>query len=271
MAERKRRVWRRVWRALAVVAISWLLGIVCGMNPSAPSDLVMNLWPIPAVDPALRAEPGRRLVVLQHGLWRSSYALWRLERALRAHGYDVLNVSYPSVTDRVERHAEALGRALQDRLALDSDPPKVYFVGHSLGGLVIRAYLSRPDALRPSGCVFVGTPHRGAELAKRRIDSPWFALLMGDQAARQLVPGNPLFATLQRISDAPVGTVVGGKGDAQGWHDELDGDDDGTVRVREAHLDEEVDSILLPIGHTRLALHRDMITAVLRFLHDGHF
>ena len=274
MAERRRkpRRWRRALKWLGLTTLVWGSAIACGMNPSVPSDFVINAWPIPAVDPALQAEPGRRLVVLQHGLWRSAWALWRLERALRAHGYEVLNVSYPSTRARIEDHAAALGVALRAHLDADPEPaPKVYFVGHSMGGLVIRAYLSRADAVRPAACVFIGTPHYGAALAKLRLESPLFHLLMGDLAARQLVPGDPLFGTLHRIHDAPVGTIVGGYADERGQSEELAGDDDGTVSVREAHLAEEVDSILLPLGHTRLTLHRDMIAAALHFLHDGHF
>ena len=243
------------------------------MNPSAPSDLLINLWPVPAVDAALRAPAGgRSLVVLQHGLWRSAFALGRIERALRAHGYEVLNVSYPSTRATIETHAESLGVAIRAYLATRPEPPPaISFVGHSLGGLVIRSYLSRPDAVRANACVFIATPHRGAALAAKSQGRLWFRWLMGDKAARQLVPGDPFYATLRPLHGVAVGNIVGGAGDDAGLRASRAGDGDGTVRVEEAHLEGETDWVRLPLSHTRLGMADATIAQVLRFLAARRF
>ncbi|MEZ5962586.1 MAG: alpha/beta fold hydrolase [Planctomycetota bacterium] len=273
-APRPRRRARR-WLAFVLVAglSAWAAAIACGMNPSVPSDFVLNLWPVPAVDPQLLAPAdARQLVVVQHGLWRSAFAMGRLERALRAHGYEVLNVSYPSTAARIEDHAAALAAAIDAYLARETGPkPCVSFVGHSLGGLVIRAYLARADAVAPAACVFVATPHRGAQLAARRQNDGMFRLFMGDLAAKQLVPGNPFFAGLRPLRGIPVGTLVGGKGDGVGFSASLPGDDDGTVTVDEAHADDETDSTMLPLGHTRLGFYDAPIARILHFLRRGRF
>lgn len=270
---RRRRRRRRVWLGLVVGLATWAVAIALGMNPSVPSDFVLNLWPVAAVDPQLAAPAeGRTLVVVQHGLWRSAYAMWRVERALRAHGYEVLNVSYPSTSGHIEAHAAALAEAIDAYLARTPGPrPQVAFVGHSLGGLVIRAYLSRPDAVPAAACVFVATPHRGAQLAARRQGDRLFRLLMGDKAAKQLVPGDPFYAALPRLRGISVGTLVGGKGDGEGFSPSLPGDDDGTVTVAEAHADDETDSLMLPLGHARLGFYDAPIAAILRFLRRGRF
>ncbi len=267
----RRRRW--IWRALALIALAWGAFIACGMNPSVPSDVLINLWPVPAVDEALLAPAqGRSVVVLQHGMWRSAYALGRIERALRAHDYEVLNVSYPSTSARIEEHAAALDVAIRDYLEATGGPaPAISFVGHSMGGLVVRRYLVRPGAVQARACVFIATPHRGAALAAMRQDSVMFRWLMGDQAAKQLVPGDPFYATLRPLRGVAVGSIFGGKGDDQGFNASLEGDDDGTVRVEEAHLDGEADSVRLPLGHTRIGMADATIAQVLRFLRNGRF
>src|SRR5690606_32717456 len=238
-----------------------------------PTDAVLNLVPVAARDPALAVPAGQRsLVVLQHGMWRSAWALWRLERALRAHGHEVLNVSYPSTRAKIEDHAAALARALADHLATTPGPaPRIHFVGHSMGGLVIRAYLSRDDAVRPASCVFVATPHRGAILAGLRRGDLLFRMLLGDRAALQLVPGDAFYTALRPLPDVPIGTIIGGKGDEHGCSAAIPGDDDGTVAVREAHCADETDSVLLPLGHTRIGMADAMIAQVLHFLRRGCF
>src|SRR5688572_19578967 len=241
MPKRSRRTaWRRwSWRLLGAGLLAWGAAILGGMNPSVPSDAVLNLLPIPAVDLRLAAPAETRaLVVVQHGLWRSAWAMWRIERALRAHGYEVLNVSYPSTRATIEDHAAALAGVLHEHLQQTPDPlPAVYFVGHSLGGLVIRSYLSRKDAVPAAGCVFIATPHRGAGLVSRWRGAFLFRCLMGDKAALQLTPGDPCYATLRPLGGVPVGTIIGGKGDGKGYSRNLPGDDDGTVAVAEAHLE----------------------------------
>lgn len=267
---RRRRRW---WRVLLAVVGVYLVAVGCGMNPSVPTDAVLNSIPIPAVE-VRRQVPGehRVLVVLQHGLWRSAWALWRLERALVAHGYEVLNVSYPSTQATIEEHAEALAQTLHSYLRTSPEPkPSVCFVGHSLGGLVVRSYLSRPDAVRAHACVFIGTPQRGAMLAGVRSKMLLFSLIMGDQAALQLVPGHPFYASLRRLDGIAVGTIAGGLGDGDGYSTTIPGDDDGTVAVDEATLPEAVDHVVLRAGHTLLTLDSGMIGQVLEFLRYGRF
>ena len=229
----------------------------------------MNLGTFPHQKELAASDDGKlRLVVLQHGLWRSAGSLWKLERALRAHGYRVFNRSYPSTTRRIEEHADALGKELGAELAEPVD--EVYFVGHSMGGLVLQAYLRHGDAPEPLASVFLGTPHRGAVLTDLRRDGFLFKLAMGYAASLQLSPGHSFNQREIRVPGA-VGTIIGSAGDAEGFNDDIPGDDDGTVAVGEAHLDGEDDSVTLPLGHTRLSIDDRSIRQVLHFLKHRAF
>jgi alpha-beta hydrolase superfamily lysophospholipase len=239
------------------------------MQPAVPFDVALNLWPAPPVEESLRAQPAGkpRLVVLQHGLWRSPWSLWRLERALAAHGYAVLNPGYPSTRARIEQHAERLRDAIEAWVRANGAPEEIAFVGHSLGGLVIEEYLRRPDARAPVRCVYIATPHRGAVLCDLRKHWWLFRLLMGTDAALQLSPGDPFHQQPLPFVERS-GAIVGSIGEG---NTSIPGDDDGTVAVGEAQLAGAADTVMLPFGHTGIAAADATIGQVLRFLHDGRF
>lgn len=265
--ERRRR--RTRWLLLATLALlpTAGVGVLAGWPVAWPFDVVLNLGTAP-LQPELRApnDGTVRVVVLQHGLFRTPASLARLERTLVAHGYEVLNPGYASTNDTVEAHAERLAAAIAARRA--AGPVDAFaFVGHSMGGLVIQQYLRRPGAVEPWACVYLGTPHRGAVLCDLRKHWFLFRLAMGTTGAMQLSPGDPLHRLPIRWPERS-GTVVGdlGAGNAS-----IPGDDDGTVAVGEATFAGAGAVLRLPLGHTRLSFDDLAIAAALQFLRRGTF
>jgi hypothetical protein len=208
-----------------------------------------------------------RVVVLQHGLFRTHASLGRLARTLAHHGYEVLNPGYASTNDWLDAHAGRLGAAVAARAA--AGPVDEWsFVGHSMGGLlVIQEYLRRPGAVTPRACVYLGTPHRGAVLADLRGNWFLFRWSMGTKAALQLSPGDP-------FHERPIpwpgrsGTVVGDVGDR---NRSIPGRDDGTVGVTEATFAGAAASLRVPFGHTRMTVAPPVLRQVLHFLAQGTF
>lgn len=243
------------------------------ITPATPFDIAINLAPAPHYPELERPDSDPpTLVVLQHGISRSAWSLWRLERALEQHGYEVLNPGYSSTMDTIEFHAEKLERDLEACLSARTGPtPRIVFVGHSMGGLVVRSYLERGRARTPWACVFVATPHRGAVLASKR-ESLWvFDLFLGSKASRQLIPTSPFYATLGPLRVERIGCLYGGMGDSEGRNDDIPGDDDGTVGVEEAQLPEQTDVRRLPLGHTALSVSEPALRQILTFVRFGRF
>ncbi len=255
-----------VWLTLAVSQLT-----SCA-NISYPTDWLINL-PIHERYDGLQARYAEAtLVVLQHGMWRSSASLGRLQRSLESHGYEVLNTSYPSQSESIESHAERLGCALETHLRQREEPyARLCFVGHSMGGLVIRAYLAGQNVHKADTCVFIATPHRGATLADQNKDTLLFRTFMGDDAALQLCTTSQFFKRLKPLDCQAIGTIVGGAGDGAGYSANIPGDDDGIVGVTEAHLHEETNSIRIAQGHTRLTFSDESIRLVLQFLKHREF
>lgn len=259
---------RRLGAGVALLALAFGGGVLVGAPVAWPFDAAINLLPSP-VDAALRApaDGGVRVVVLQHGLFRTSASMARLERALRAHGYEPLNVGYPSTRGGVDAHADRLAAAIAARRA--AGPVAGWaFVGHSMGGLVVAEALRRADAVRPWAVVTLGTPHRGAVLADLRKRWFLFRWAMGDEAAFELSPGHPRHARPWPAA-CPLGAIAGElPGDG---HAAIPGPDDGTVGVAEALPAAAIARLVLPLGHTRLSFADAAIAAVLHFLARGSF
>lgn len=266
MADRRR--WLRLGSAAtALLACGGGIGVLLGWPVSWPFDVAWNLGAA-REQPALQAPAdGKvRVVVLQHGLFRSSASLGALARTLRRHGYEVLNPDYPSTRERIERHAERLREVVVKRVAAGT-VDEWSFVGHSLGGLVIEQYLRQPGAVEPRACVYLGTPHRGAVLADLRKHWFLFRWSMGTAAALQLSPADPFHR--QGIPwPERSGTVIG---DLGAGNPAIPGPDDGTVAVGEARLAGAAAEVVLPCGHTALTIAPAAIDQVLHFLARGAF
>lgn len=130
--------------------------------------------------------PGRRAVVLVHGFIcnRGFWLPW-LER-LSARGVPYVTVNLEPVFGPIDAYVPRIEAAVRRAEALTGEPPLL--VGHSMGGLVIRAWMAAtpgaPD--RVAHVVTIGSPHGGTWLARwsrtangrqMRLDSRWLRAL----------------------------------------------------------------------------------------------
>jgi pimeloyl-ACP methyl ester carboxylesterase len=177
-----------------------------------------------------------RPVVLVHGALRSRLGLVPTARWLERRGLHAWPFGYPTRRGNLHAHGDALARWLDGRLA-GTRVPVLGFLTHSMGGLVVRAYLLRHagEHAERHRVVMLSPPNRGAELAEKNRKNPLMRWLYGD-AAEELRPGR-----VQRLPGVPAGTDVlvlaGARGDGRGYNRFISsGDDDGVVGVAEMGL-----------------------------------
>lgn len=209
-------------------------------------------------------------VLLLHGIARTSASMRAMERALERAGYRVLNLDYRSRHLPLGDLAEAIHPAVSRFAA--AAPGAFHAVGHSMGGLLLRAYLARHRPARLGRCVMLGTPNNGSELADRLRGWPLYRLAFGP-AGQQLVttPGDALRAALGTVDyelgvlagDRPLSTLAAAL--------LLPGPSDGTVTVASTRLAGMADHRVVPTSHTRLTSHPEAVAATLRFLRSGRF
>jgi triacylglycerol esterase/lipase EstA (alpha/beta hydrolase family) len=143
-------------------------------------------------DPA--PAPAAAPVILLHGVLCNA-GVWRGLRAYLAERgiapVYTLTVGPPLAS--IEDFSEQLAARVDAVLAATA-ADRVALVGHSMGGLVARAYLRRYGAAKIAFVMTLGTPHHGSVHA-------W--LFPGTPLA-QLRPGNPWLAELNRTEGDPT-------------------------------------------------------------------
>ena len=91
-------------------------------------------------------------------------------RSLERQGYRVVNWGYSSYTDSVPALGEALARDVERDLG---GAPRVHFVGHSLGNVIVRWMLANDAPGRVGRVVMLAPPNQGSAAADRW--SPYLA------------------------------------------------------------------------------------------------
>lgn len=215
-----------------------------------------------------KAKPGG--VVLLHGIANYSGVMRRMTRALEAEGYATLNISYPSLT----KSLVAISDRLVPRISAfaDSCDGPIHFVGHSLGGLVIRAMLARSRPANLGRVVMLGTPNQGSELAdiarRLRINR----LLLGP-VGRHLMTGRaPADEAQLGVVDYPLGIIAGNRpAQPHVFAPFFNAPNDGKVTVERSRVAGMADHLILPLAHDGLPKHPSVITQTMAFLHNGQF
>ena len=89
-------------------------------------------FPLPLVSGCPDRE--KETVILIHGMMRTGRSMRRIGDFLTQYGYNIVNCSYES-TKTVDEITDELFDALSPIIAA---APKVHFVTHSLGGIILR-------------------------------------------------------------------------------------------------------------------------------------
>jgi pimeloyl-ACP methyl ester carboxylesterase len=203
-------------------------------------------------------------VILLHGIIRSSKSIYRLGDELKAGGFTPFCFDYPSTQITIEEAAESLHNVIEQLDGIE----ELHLVGHSMGGLVIRAYFAKHRDPRIRRVVMLGTPNQGAELADLLKQNLLYRTVFGP-AGRQLVTEPE--GTIPTLPVPPVefAVIAGARGNDSGWNPLVPGDDDGTVAVARTKLGGAVDFGTAPVLHHALLSSPTVARQVRRFLLEG--
>jgi triacylglycerol lipase len=135
----------------------------------------------------LQPDAERPPLLLIHGYGCSRAAWWWQRRRLEAAGWNVATINLEPIYTSIENYVEPVAQRIDAVLAA-TGAKRLILVGHSMGGLVARAYLRRHGAAKVLRLVTLGTPHGGSELAKMGFG----------ENARQMSPGSAWLTELAR-------------------------------------------------------------------------
>jgi len=202
-------------------------------------------------------------VVLVHGLWVHGIAMELMRRRIERSGYRVFAYSYPSMRLTLAENAERLALYCRGLVA-----PRLHFVGHSLGGLIVLRMLERAAGLKPGRIVLIGTPVAGSLAAQR------LARLPGGRAALGRSMAEWMSAARLVANDGSGIGVIAGKlpvGLGRIVAPDLPPPNDGAVSVAETLLPGARDNIVLNVSHSGMLVSRATAHQICAFLRNGAF
>jgi pimeloyl-ACP methyl ester carboxylesterase len=206
-------------------------------------------------------------VVLLHGLGRSERVMRPLARALDDAGYRVHNLDYPSTSATPERLIEVLHDEISRCCAWSG---RVNFVTHSLGGVMVRAYLAAHPMPQLGRVVMLAPPNHGSEYVDIAGEWTIFHALLGPTATQLGTAPSSLPNRLPR-ADFDVGVIAGNGGINPLGRALIPGANDGTVSVASTQLAGMRDFIEVPASHTFIMRNSEVARQTIAYLRAGHF
>lgn len=206
------------------------------------------------------------VVVMLHGLARSNVAMWALNIRLKRAGYRVQPVGYRSLRNTPEEIMQDISTQI-DRCC-KAGISKVHFVGHSLGGLLIRKYLQDNRVENLGRVVLIGTPNQGTAVADYFRDK-WWAKVAGPTAMALGTDDNSFPSSLDDPY-YPVGVIAGVIEHEMHEHI-LPGKDDGLVTIESTKLEGMSDFVLIESGHAMMRYKDEVAAQAISFLKNGAF
>ncbi len=205
-------------------------------------------------------------ILFVHGMGRSALSGWPMLFQLKKAGLHTASFSYSVSLQSFDHIYKKLIRQLID-VAAQGD---YVLIGHSLGGVLIRAALrSLPtDIRKPKHIFLLGSPLQAALLAQKFQASPLFRWVTRDC-------GN-LLGSSQRMSEIcipnlPITAIVGIKGFSGKWSPFGSEVNDGVVALSEVSSRLISDQIKLPVIHSLLPANQQVAEVILRRMKDNHY
>ena len=210
-----RRTLRLLWREYATLA---------GAAPRIMLYRALMRDPLPA--------PVAVPVVLVHGVLCNAGIWAGFARLLRQKGITgVYSLSYGPPLASIEVFADQLAAKI-DAVLASTQARAAMIVGHSMGGLVARAYIRKYGTAKVARILTIGSPHHGSVHA-------W---LFPGASLAELRPGNPWLAALNRERiDATLRFVS-----LWSWHDSM------VAPQTSCELPGAIDVALVGVGHNAL-------------------
>ncbi len=132
-------------------------------------------------------------VLLIHGYQCNRAAWWWLQARLARTGLQVATLDLEPMFADIDSYVPQVAQNIE-ALCAATGAARIALVGHSMGGLVARAYLRRHGVGRVAKLITLGSPHHGSELAH---------LAMGLNGA-QMRPGSAWLAALNAPGAVPL-------------------------------------------------------------------
>jgi pimeloyl-ACP methyl ester carboxylesterase len=216
-------------------------------------------------------KPDSECVILLHGLGRTAGSMADLAKALETAGFDTINLDYPSRDLPIETLAmDTIPQGI--RHCRSQGAQALHFVTHSMGGILLRHYLTRRSIENLGRVVMLSPPNQGSEIADVLKDNALYQWYNGPAGQQLGTDPDGFVAGLGPVT-YPVGVITGNTHAMfDAWFaKEIPGQDDGKVSVERAKVEGMADFLVLPYSHPFIMKKKAVADQVIYFLRHGLF
>ncbi len=205
-------------------------------------------------------------IILLHGLFFHGSLMKYMSFRLENMGYDVICPSYKTVNKSMDENAKDVINYI---ISKNIRTNKLHFVGHSLGGILIRKIYELSPDIFTGRIVTLGSPHKGSDTAKtiKKIADSININILGKSYL------GALDGDIHKWKgDIELGSIAGTKSiGLANIIRNLEFPNDGTVSVNETILENATDYIEISCSHTSLVYSSAAFFQVDYFLQNGIF
>lgn len=205
-----------------------------------------------------------KAIVLIHGLMTSPVIMVSLKKRLRAAGFNVHLFGY-----KTQRYSEKTLADLHVMVQAIRDD-EIYFVGHSMGGLVARNYVTAYPNFKYQGLVTIATPHNQS-LSAHALSNSIFKRFIGTAGESGLTRELPDWE--DKIKMGCIAGLATSKLASNIFmlRTNKKAPSDGTVFIDEAIDLNCVDHIVMSGSHTGLLFNKDVARQCAHFIEHKKF
>lgn len=187
------------------------------------------------------------IALFVHGMGRSPLSGWRLLRRLRRAGLETATFGYSVAFEKFD----TIVARLRTRLSLLPATDDYIVIGHSLGGVLLRAALNAlpPGSALPRRVYLLGSPVLPSRIASRLKNNRLFRPLAGD--CGQLLGSADRMNVVGPLT-VPTIAIVGIRGISGRYTPFGDEPNDGLVSVSEVVAPWFTTCVHVPVFHTLL-------------------
>jgi pimeloyl-ACP methyl ester carboxylesterase len=208
-------------------------------------------------------------VVMLHGIARSARSFRKMQSALEAAGFATLNLDYQSRAKPLDALVADIRPAISAFAAGIGGP--IHFVAHSMGGLLVRAYIARHQPRRLGRVLLLGPPNNGSEIADRFRHFAMYRSFFGPAGQQLATTPDAATRALLAKPDYELGVIAGNRSVYPIASLFLPSPNDGRVSVASTRLDGMADHIVIATAHPLLVRNARAIAQTIAFLRDGKF
>lgn len=208
-------------------------------------------------------------VVLLHGLGRLSNSMSELETKLAPAGYSVANIKYPSRSQPIDvLAADAIGRGLAQ--CRSEGVGEIHFITHSLGGILLRYYLTNNIIDELGRVVMLGPPNQGSEIVDGLLPIPGFGFIGGPAGVALGTGEGSIIDSLGPV-DFDLGIIAGSTNINPLEFLFIAGPSDSIVSIESTKVRGMNAHMVLPVTHTFMMRNNEVIEQAIHYLKTGAF